>query len=315
MSSESKIDNETAHGDYKNHKKINEGSSEDCHENHHECRCDCDCCIGPQGSQGPMGPQGPAGPQGPMGAQGTIGSQGSMGTQGPIGPQGCKGPKGCKGETGPQGETGETGPQGETGETGPKGETGETGPKGDMGETGPKGDMGETGPKGDMGETGPKGDMGETGPQGDMGETGPKGQDYVPAYIFIYSTNTQVVPLGSPISFENTGPILNFTQIDTFTVECNLSGVYKCLTTVDTLEPNAFAIYVNGVLSSGSWFGANATAQDIGLSIINLLVGDKIKVINQSSQGGSVTLAPLGSGANPTVGQSTAAFSAFRISA
>ena len=51
------------------------------------------------------------------------------------------------------------------------------------------------------------------------------------------------------------------------------------------------------------------------MSIITLLVGDKIKVINQSSQGGSVTLAPLGSGANSTVGQSTAAFSAFRISA
>ena len=56
-----------------------------------------------------------------------------------------------------------------------------------------------------------------------------------------------------------------------------------------------------------------ATAQDIGEAIVVLEVGDILELRNQSSQGDTIILAPLGSGSNPTVGQSTAAFSIFRI--
>jgi len=111
-----------------------------------------------------------------------------------------------------------------------------------------------------------------------------------------------------------TNVIKNFTVLDAFSFACNLSGIYYELKTIDTLEPNACALYINGTLESGTWFGANATAQDVGHSIVTLNAGDILELRNQSSQGGTITLSPLGSGANASVGQSTAAFSMFKIS-
>ena len=84
-------------------------------------------------------------------------------------------------------------------------------------------------------------------------------------------------------------------------------------TTVDTLEPNSCALYINGINHPGTWFGANATAQDIGTALVKLQTGDIIELRNQSSQGGTVTLSPLGSGANPSAGQATAAIVLFKI--
>jgi hypothetical protein len=89
--------------------------------------------------------------------------------------------------------------------------------------------------------------------------------------------------------------------------------VYWEIKTIDTLEPNSCALYVNGLLYPGTWFGANSTAQDIGEAILILNAGDILELRNQSSQGGTISLAPLGSGANPTVGQVRSAFSIFRI--
>ena len=72
-------------------------------------------------------------------------------------------------------------------------------------------------------------------------------------------------------------------------------------------------IIQNGIIEIGSWFGANATAQDLGAAIISLRAGDVIDVRNQSSQGGTITISPLGSGANPNVGQSTTGWVVFKI--
>jgi hypothetical protein len=158
-----------------------------------------------------------------------------------------------------------------------------------------------------MGPTGEKGD------QGIPGEIGPTGPALSGAYAFIYTTSVQIIPIGAAVSFDVPGPILNFTQISSLILECNLDGVYFAAQTIDTLEPNSCALYLNGVLANGTWFGANATAQDLGQSILELKAGDILQLINQSSQGNTITLAPLGSGANQTVGQTTAAFSIFKI--
>jgi hypothetical protein len=107
--------------------------------------------------------------------------------------------------------------------------------------------------------------------------------------------------------------IRGFKQIDVYTLECLQRGVYGEIKTIDTLEPNSCALYVNGVLVPGAWFGANATAQDIGQALVKLKAGDRLQLINQSSQGGTITLSPLGSGANISTGQSTAAFSIWRV--
>ena len=105
----------------------------------------------------------------------------------------------------------------------------------------------------------------------------------------------------------------NFTALSPTQLRVDVDGVFYELKTIDTLEPNSCALYVNGVLEPGSWFGANATAQDLGQAIITLIAGDILEIRNKSSQGGTINLSPLGSGANPSVGQTTAAFSIFKI--
>jgi hypothetical protein len=133
------------------------------------------------------------------------------------------------------------------------------------------------------------------------------------AYAYRYSTQVQSIPLGGRVSFENNGPTLNFTILSLTQLRCDVAGVYWEIKTVDTLEPNACALYINGALYPGTWFGANSTAQDIGEAILVLNVGDILELVNQSSQGGTITTSPLGSGANPSVGQVTSAFSIFKI--
>ena len=159
---------------------------------------------------------------------------------------------------------------------------------------------------------GPTGEKGDTGEMGHTGYTGPAGP-FIPAYAFRYSTALQEINLGDPISFEINGPMMNFTPISSTELQCDITGVYWEIKTIDTLGPNSCALYVNGILKSGTWFGANATAQDVGEAIILLNQGDILELRNQSSQGDTINLAPLGSGNNPTVGQTTAAFSIFKI--
>jgi hypothetical protein len=148
---------------------------------------------------------------------------------------------------------------------------------------------------------------------GEQGPSGPTGPPLASAYAFVYSTSLQSIALGAPVSYEIVASILNFTPISTTQLRCDLDGIYFEIKTIDTLEPNACALYVNGVLYPGTWFGANSTAQDVGEAIIVLKAGDILEVRNQSSQGGTINLSPLGSGANPTVGQTTSAFSIFKI--
>jgi len=224
--------------------------------------------------------------RGPRGDPGPRGDQGDRGDPGPCGPRGCHGRRGPTGDVGPQG------------------------PTGDVGAQGPTGDVGAQGPTGDVGAQGPTGDVGAQGPTGDVGPTGPP---FSPAFVSVYSTSIQQVPLGGTIAFENVRANVGFTILSPDQIEVQESGWYFEIKTIDTLEPNACALYVNGVLEPGTWFGANATAQDVGHAIDYLRQGDVIEVRNKSSQGGTITLSPLGSGGNPEVGQLTAAFVLFKI--
>jgi hypothetical protein len=131
--------------------------------------------------------------------------------------------------------------------------------------------------------------------------------------VNVYSTTVQQVPLGAPIAFETVKEILNFTILSPTLIRAEVDGIYFELKTIDTLEPNSCALFKNGIIELGTWFGANATAQDLGSAIIRLRAGDTIQVINQSSQGGTINLFPLGSGANPNVGQTVSGFSIFKI--
>ena len=272
--------------------------------------------MGDTGATGIKGDTGATGSQGQMGDTGATGIKGDMGDTGATGPQGWMGDTGA---TGSQGIMGYTGPQGNTiigpvGATGPRGPTGVQGPRGFTGLLGPTGHVGLTGPTGSKGNDGSTGPFGSTGIKGDTGSIGPTGPvNFFPAYCNAWSDSIQNIPIGGAIVFNNVTLNVGFSQILPDTFQVLNSGIYFCITTVDTLQPNAFAVYINGVISLGSWFGANATAQDVGESIFRLNAGDNIKLVNQSSQGGLITLSPLGSGPNPTIGQSTASLSIFKI--
>jgi hypothetical protein len=258
------------------------------------CKCEC------QGLQGVPGQTGPQGALGQAGLQGVSGLQGMQGVHGCCGPTGPEGPTGPSGPTGPRG-IGATGPTAPEGPQGPGGHDGPQGPDGPMGPGGMEGPCGPQGPQGPQGPTAPEG---RQGPGGHDGPSGPTGPSISTAYGFVYSTYVQQIPLGACITMENIGLLNNIVFVtNTFTIV--LDGIYDISTTVDTLEANSCAIYVNGVL-------ALATAKNIGMSMIRLFAGDTVDLRNQSSQG-TITLASLESGANTTPGQTTAVLKIFRI--
>lgn len=280
------------------------------------------CCCR-RGPTGPQGVRGMRGDIGPMGYPGNVGIRGDTGDQGPVGIQGSQGPTGSVGEqgfTGPQGPEGPTGPIGNNGYTGPTGKRGftgvhgVTGPAGKRGSTGPQGIQGFQGIQGSQGFLGLKGDNGPTGPKGDIGFDGPTGPQGLKGsnkpYIYVWTDIKQSIPLNSAIIWNNIGPNIGFVLSAPDTIRPLDSGIYFCTKTVDTLEPNAFALYINGIMAPGTWFGSNSTSQDVGQSLVRLNAGDLVSIVNKSSQGGTVTLSPLGSGSNL---QTTAGFILFKI--
>lgn len=122
------------------------------------------------------------------------------------GPTGATGPC-CTGPTGPSG-----GPTGVIGPTGQSGATGATGPC-CTGPTGASGVTGPTGISGSTGATGPAGDTGATGPTGAQGESGAG----IQGYLFVYTTEQDVIPSGDLFSDPNEGGIVEF-QSNAFVV-------------------------------------------------------------------------------------------------
>ena len=133
------------------------------------------------------------------------------------------------------------------------------------------------------------------------------------AYAFVYSYETIDIPLGGTVPFTNVGPQSGFSLLTSDTIQCNVKGVYLASTNVSTSAPNAFSLYLNNIIVQGSWYGTNVVSPGVGQVVLELKENDTLKLVNQSSAGGTVTLAPLGSGSNPTAGQTTVSLSLWRI--
>ena len=133
------------------------------------------------------------------------------------------------------------------------------------------------------------------------------------AYIYVYSTLVQSIPLNASISFENFSIISNFTYLCPTQIQCDVSGVYFQTIIIDTLEQINFGLYINGVVSPGLWFGANATEQKVGECVVILNAGDILEVKNKSSQGETISLNSFGTGENSILGQTIAEMSIFKI--
>ena len=193
---------------------------------------------------------------------------------GPQGPKGPKGPKESKGATGSQG---------------PKGNTGDTGPAGPQG---PKGDTGSTGP------AGPTGPTGATGPQGPA--------NGLSQYGYIYNLGAQIVPLESDISFDTNGVLTTGITHTPGTSQIHVinTGDYMITFSVSSVQPDQFALFVNGVQVTGTVYGSGAgTQQNNGQAIITLGANDVLTLRNHTSSAG-VTLQTLAGGTQTNVNAS-----------
>lgn len=229
-----------------------------------------------------------------------IGPTGLTGATGPSGPTGATGPSG-----GPRGPTGPTGIQGNLGPTGPQGISGPQGIpgiSGSIGPTGPSGIQGIQGIQGIPGPTGLPGTAGATGPTGPAGLT----VSGLSQYAYVFNTAAQVVALEAPILFNSHGRITSgFTHtLGTSQMTVINAGDYKISFSVSGVEPNQFALFLNGAPVTNSIYGSGAgTQQNNGQTILTLAAGDIITLNNHTSAA-AVTLQTLAGGTQTNINAS-----------
>jgi BclA-like protein/collagen triple helix repeat protein len=180
------------------------------------------------------------------------------------------------------------------------------GAPGPQGPAGPAGPQGPIGPAGADGADGLPGPAGADGADGLPGLPGPPGPVAPTSYGYFYNLTPQTVAIEADVAFDSNGtssldlvhapgtsPII-FTQSGTYAVEFAVSGV----------EPNQFALFLNGTEVVGSVFGSGAgTQQNQGKVIVAIFAGDVMTLRNHSSAA-AVTLQTLAGGTQPNVNAS-----------
>lgn len=177
------------------------------------------------------------------------------------------------------------------GPAGPTGLTGATGPAGLTGATGP------TGPAGPTGAAGPAGLTGATGPAGPAGG--------LSAYAYIYNLIAQTVAVEAAITFDSNGPSVGITHTlgspDIVLVD---GGTYAVWFNEAGVEPNQFAVFINGSPVPESVYGSGAGTQpNPGMIIISAAGGETLTVVNHTSAA-AVTLQTLAGGTQTNVNAS-----------
>lgn len=151
------------------------------------------------------------------------------------------------GRRGLAGKSGAKGPAGPAGAVGPAGATGAAGPKGD---TGAKGATGADGAPGTAGQQGPPGQPGAAGTPGTPGTNGTDGADgrSAPAtYASVYNVGAQVIAIEADIPFDTNGVMSGFEHNPGIGhIVANHTGTYEIRFIVSGVEPNQFAVFVNG---------------------------------------------------------------------
>lgn len=167
------------------------------------------------------------------------------------------------------------------------------------GTTGATGPAGATGAQGIQGIQGSIGAQGPTGAQGSTGATGALSS----AYAYVYNQQAaQVVAIESDIIFDTNGVLSGFTHTPgTNTVIVINAGIYDISWSVSGVEPNQFALFVNGAPVAGGVFGSGAgTQQNSGELIAALSAGDVLTLRNHSSAA-AVSLQTLAGGTQSNV--------------
>ncbi|MDO9355387.1 MAG: hypothetical protein Q7T55_16930, partial [Solirubrobacteraceae bacterium] len=243
-----------------------------------------------------VGVSGAAGSSGAVGATGAAGATGAQGLAGGTGATGAQGLAGVAGTTGAAGATGATGAVGSPGPIGATGAAGATGASGNA-STGPTGATGPTGIAGVTGATGATGVTGPTGAGGATGPTGVAGANAAADYGHIYNRGSQVVAIEADVVFDTNGVLSGLVHAPgTPDTLIPADGNYRVDFSVSGVEPNQFAIFVNGAPAPGSVTGSGAgTQQNNGSLILPLFSGDVLTLRNHSSAS-AVTLQTLAGG-------------------
>ena len=98
--------------------------------------------------------------------------------------------------------------------------------------------------------------------RGTPGTPGLPGPDATPNYAYVYDTGGQTVAIEADVAFPTTGPLLGFTHLTGSTdLVVTTGGVYRVEFSLAGVEPNQFAIMVNGIALPGMTYGSGAGTQ------------------------------------------------------
>jgi hypothetical protein len=117
-------------------------------------------------------------------------------------------------------------------------------------------------------------------------------------YGYVYNTGGQTVAVEADVVFASNGPItagITHALGDSAVTVVN-AGDYKVTFIVSGVEPNQFALCVNGAPVASAIYGSGAgTQQTNGQAIITLAAGDAVTLRNHTSAA-AVTLQTLAGG-------------------
>lgn len=102
----------------------------------------------------------------------------------------------------------------------------------------------------------------------------------------VYNLSPQTVPIEADVIFDTNGALSSGITHDPGTAQLAVSnsGKYEVTFTVTCVEPNQFALFVNGVQALGTVYGSGAgTQQNHGQALILLVAGDVLTLRNHSS--------------------------------
>ncbi len=158
---------------------------------------------------------------------------------------------------------------------------------------------------GAAGPTGPAGPQGIQGPPGPPGPTGPAGipgaaavQEYAEFTALMPPDNAATVAVGTAVQFPTNGVALGGpvrSGPSTFVVAS--TGAYRVSFIVSVTEPGQLVLRVNGVEVPTTVVGrATGTTQIVGDSLVLLLAGDIVEVVNPAANAAALTITPLAGG-------------------
>jgi hypothetical protein len=107
----------------------------------------------------------------------------------------------------------------------------------------------------------------------------------------VFSTNGVLTP-GITHAPDTTGTIIQ------------TSGIYEIAFAVSGVEPNQFAVFVNGLVVQGSIHGSGAGTQQNNGHVLVFLTGGDIVTLRNHGSSAAVTLQALAGGTQPNVNAS-----------